>query len=192
MSRIFLSILLLVTSFGLGGCGNMLASMKANPIEDEPVERTMGRRLEDESVEIKSMVNIRASDPRFDDTHLVIVSYNGYVLLAGQVPSEELKQKASNVVREIRGVRRIYNELEIAAPCSAMTRTSDAWITTKVKSWLLANSDTPGMRIKVLTENGVVYLMGLATQAEADRIAGIAAGMTGVQRVVRLFEIVPA
>lgn len=190
MTRLLI-VPLIFSSLLLGGCGSMLASMEANPITDEPVERTMGRRLEDESVEIKSVVNIRAADDRFDDAHLNVVSYNGFVLLAGQVQSEELKTKAANVVREIRGVRRIYNELEIAAPSSGMTRTSDTWITTKVKSWLLANSSTPGMRIKVVTENGVVYLMGLATQSEADRITEVAAGLSGVQRVVRLFEVVP-
>jgi len=190
MTRLFL-LPLIFSNLLLGGCGSMLANLEANPIEDEPVERTMGRRLEDESVEIKAMVNIRAADDRFDDAHLTIVSYNGFVLLAGQVASEELKARAANVVRDIRGVRRIYNELQVSAPSSGMTRTSDAWITTKVKSWLLANSSTPGMRVKVVTENGVVYLMGLATQAEAERVTEVAAGLSGVQRVVRLFEIVP-
>ncbi|MBN7795364.1 BON domain-containing protein [Parahaliea mediterranea] len=189
MTRLFL-LPLIFSGLLLGGCGSMLANLEANPIEDEPVERTMGRRLEDESVEIKAMVNIRAADDRFDDAHLTIVSYNGFVLLAGQVASEELKARAANVVRDIRGVRRIYNELQVSAPSSGMTRTSDAWITTKVKSWLLANSSTPGMRVKVVTENGVVYLMGLATQSEAERVTEVAASLSGVQRVVRLFEIV--
>jgi len=190
MTRLLITTLLL-TSVTLGGCGSMLASMEANPIEDEPVERTLGRRLEDESVETKAMVNIRASDDEFDNAHLEIVSYNGFVLLAGQVPNAELKNQAAEVVRKIRGVRRIYNELEIAAPSSGMTRTSDTWITTKVKSWILGKPSTPGMRIKVVTENGVVYLMGLATEAEGQRITDVVSDISGVQRVVRLFEIVP-
>lgn len=194
MTRIFLAPLLaplLLAYLMLGGCGSMLASMNAAPIEDDSGTRTMGRRLEDESIEIKSVVNIRAADKGFDEAHLSVVSYNGFVLLAGQVPSQALKDKAADVVRDIKGVRRIYNELELAAPSSGMTRTSDAWITTKVKSWLLGNSSTPGMRTKVLTENGVVYLMGLTTRSEADRVTEVAAGLSGVQRVVRLFEIVP-
>jgi osmotically-inducible protein OsmY len=191
MTRILIAPLLLAT-LTLSGCGSLLADMEANPIEDEPVERTLGRQIEDESVETKAMVNIRAADDRFDDAHLTVVSYNGFVLLVGQVQSEALKNTASEVVRKIRGVRRIYNELEVAAPSSGMTRTSDTWITTKVKSWLIGHSATPGLRVKVVTENGVVYLMGLATQAEADRVADVAAGLSGVQRVVRLFEIVPA
>ena len=71
-----------------------------------------------------------------------------------------------------------------------MTRTSDTWITGKVKSWLLGSSEIEGGRVKVVTENGVVYLLGLATEAEADRIAASASDTSGVQRVVRLFEII--
>ncbi len=188
-----LLVTLLLTGLVSGltsGCGSMLASVKSEPIEDAPVARTMGRKVEDESIEVKSMVNIHTADERFDDAHLTVVSYNGFVLLAGQVHSADMKDVASNVVRQIRGVRRIYNELEVAAPSSGITRTSDTWITTKVKSWLLANTTTPGMRIKVVTENGVVYLMGLATEAEANRVANVAAGLSGVQRVVKLFEVV--
>ena len=174
----------------LTGCGSLLASMESNSIEDDPGERTMGQQIEDESIETKAMVNIRAADDRFDNAHLVIVSFNGYVLLAGQVSNQELKSKATAVAREVRGVRRIYNELEVTSPSSAMTRTSDTWITTKVKSWLLGSSETEGLRVKVVTENGVVYLMGLATREEAERVAAAAADISGVQRVVRLFEIV--
>jgi osmotically-inducible protein OsmY len=192
MTRFPRTPVILVSSLLLSACGSILADLEANAIREDPVQRTLGRQVEDESVEVKAMVNIRAADERFDDAHLEIVSYNGFVLLAGQVPSAELRDKASDVVREIRGVRRIYNELQVAAPSSAMTRTSDTWITTKVKSWLLGDGSTPGLRVKVVTENGVVYLMGLATQTEADRIAQRAAGLGGVQRVVRLFEIVPA
>ena len=76
------------------------------------------------------------------------------------------------------------------APSAVSARSSDAWITTKVKSWLLGSSDTEGLRVKVVTENGVVYLMGLVTAAEAQRIADKASGISGVQRVVKLFEVV--
>ena len=182
--------LLLLTVTILTGCGSILASFESNAIEDDPGSRTMAQQFADESIETKAVVNIRASDDGFDNAHLVVVSYNGYVLLAGQVSSEELKAKATDVVREIRDVRRIYNELEIAAPSSAMTRSSDTWITTKVKSWLLGSSDTPGMRVKVVTENGVVYLMGMVTREEAERVATEAADTSGVQRVVRLFELI--
>lgn len=188
--KLYLAPLLFCCSLLLSACGSLLASVESNPIEDDPGERTMGQQIEDESIETKAMVNIRAADDSFDNAHLVIVSYNGYVLLAGQVATQALKEQATEVGRKVRDVRRIYNELEVGAPSSSMTRTSDTWITTKVKSWLLGSPDTEGLRVKVVTENGVVYLMGLATREESERIAETAASMSGVQRVVRLFEIV--
>ena len=188
--KLYLVPLIFCCSLLLSACGSLLASVQSNSIEDDPGERTMGQQIEDESIETKMMVNIRADDDRFDDAHLVIVSYNGYTLIAGQVANQALKEQATKVGRKVRGVRRIYNELEVASPSSGMTRTSDTWITTKVKSWLLGSSDTEGLRVKVVTENGVVYLMGLATREESERIAAAAANMSGVQRVVRLFEIV--
>lgn len=174
----------------LSGCGSMFAAMDADPWEDSPLERTFAQQIEDQNIETKAVINLHAANEAFDDAHLVVVSFNGYVLLAGQVQSEALKKEATDVVRKIHGVRRIYNELEIASPSSGMTRTSDTWITTKVKSWLLGQSDTDGIRIKVVTEDGVVYLMGLVSADEAERISDTAAGISGVQRVVRLFEIV--
>ncbi|KAA1194502.1 BON domain-containing protein [Pseudohalioglobus sediminis] len=183
-------VLFALCLFGLGGCGSMLATMEMNSIEEDQGERTLGRMIEDENIETKAMVNIHDANEAFDNAHLNVVSYNGYVLLAGQVSSEALKQQATQVVKEIRGVRRIYNELEIAAPSSAMTRTSDTWITTKVKSLLLGSFDIEGTRVKVLTENGIVYLMGLATREEADRIAAETADVAGVQKVVKLFELI--
>jgi osmotically-inducible protein OsmY len=183
-------LLPLLVTLSLSGCGSLLATMEVDTIEDEPDERTLAQQLEDESIETKARVNLHAADEAFDAAHLVIVSFNGYVLLAGQVPTEALKSKATDVVRKVHGVRRIYNELEIASPSSAMTRTSDTWITTKVKSWLLGSPDTEGLRVKVVTEDGVVYLMGLVTAEEARRIADKAAGISGVQRVVKLFEII--
>lgn len=181
---IFCAILMLT------GCGSMLATFESNKIEDEKDERTLAQQVADETIETKAIVNIRASDDAFDGAHLVIVSYNGFVLLAGQVGTEELKSKATDVVRDIQDVRRIYNEMDIASPSSAMSRTSDTWITTKVKSWLLGSPDIEGSRVKVVTENSVVYLMGIVTAEESERISDAVAGISGVQRVVKLFETI--
>lgn len=189
MKRLSIAILTCSTLL-LSGCGSLLATMQVDTIEDDPVERTTAQVIADDHIETKATVNIHAADEAFHDAHIVVVSYNGYVLIAGQTNSEQLKARATEVVRKVRGVRRIYNELEVASPSSGITRTSDTWITTKVKSWLLGSPDSEGTRVKVVTENGVVYLMGLATRAEAQRITDKAAGISGVQRVVRLFELV--
>ena len=188
-----LSLLLGLSLTGLlSGCGSVMSSAGAGPIEEDPGERTFGQQLTDESIETKAKVNINASDEGYDDAHLSIVSFNGFVLLAGQVPSEVLKTLATDVVRKIEGVRRIYNELEIGPATSLGTRSHDTWITTKVKSKLLASSDTPGARVKVVTENSVVYLMGLLTKEEADRVSLEAGEVSSAERVVQLFELIPA
>ena len=170
------------------GCGSFMAAMDANAVKDNPGSRTFGARMDDESVETKAIININAADPAFKTSHINVVSYNGYVLLAGQVATAELKQKATDVLRDIQKVRRIYNELEVSGNSSSITRSSDTWITAKIKSILLASPETEGNRVKVVTENGVVYLMGLASQSEAERIADKASEVGGVQKVVRLFE----
>lgn len=188
-----LSLLLGLSLTGLlSGCGSIMSSAGAGPIEEDPGERTFGQQLTDESIETKAKVNINASDEGYEDAHLSIVSFNGFVLLAGQVPSEALKTLATDVVRKIEGVRRIYNELEIGPATSLGTRSHDTWITTKVKSKLLASSDTPGARVKVVTENNVVYLMGLLTEEEADRVSLEAAEVSSAERIVQLFELIPA
>jgi len=189
MRPIFTSLLIFCMLL-LAGCGSLLANMQMGTIADKPDERTMAQIFEDENIEIKATVNIHAENEAYHDSRLVVVSYNGYLLLAGQVNDQVLKNETTKVVRKIQGVRRIYNELEIGPPSSAITRTSDAWITSKIKTSLLVSSDEQATRIKVVTENGVVYLMGLVSQDEAERIANKAANVSGVKRVVRLFETV--
>lgn len=176
----------------LSGCGTIMSSAGAGPIEEDPGERTFAQQMTDESIETKALVNINAADEAYDQAHLSVVSYNGFLLLVGQVPSEALKALATDVTRDLEAVRRIYNELEVAPATSAGTRTNDTWITTQVKSKLLASSDTPGRRVKVVTENAVVYLMGLLTAEEADRSALEAAEVKSVTRVVQLFELISA
>ena len=189
MTKIRFSLLLLLTIL-CGGCGSFLASIDAEPIKDDPGERTYGAQIEDESIETKATVNMSASDAGFKSSHFSIISYNGYVLIAGQVPEEALKQKATAVVREIRGVRRIYNELEVSGNTSAMTRSSDTWLTTKVKTAMLADKDSEGRRIKVVTENSIVYLMGLLTRDEAESAVARAREVFGVRKIVKVFEYI--
>jgi osmotically-inducible protein OsmY len=188
--RPILILSLCAASALLSGCGAIMSSAGAGPIEEDPGERTFAQQMTDESIETKALVNINAADEAYDQAHLSVVSYNGFLLLIGQVPSETLKALATDVTRDLEAVRRIYNELEVGPETSAGTRTNDTWITTQVKSKLLASSDTPGRRVKVVTENAVVYLMGLLTAAEADRSALEAAEVKSVTRVVQLFEII--
>ena len=174
---------------GVAACGSILSSINVDTIADNPGERTLAQIIEDDNIETKVTVNIHAENKAYHHDHFAVVSYNGYVLLVGQVQTDALKSGATNVVRKVAEVRRIYNELEIGPPTSAATRTKDAWITTKVKSKLMGSEEIESGRVKVVTENGVVYLMGMLTRKEADFVAEKAAD-SGVKRVVKIFEIV--
>jgi osmotically-inducible protein OsmY len=186
--RPILATVLLCCWLSLSGCGSLLSSMQLDSIDDHPKERTVAQVIEDNNIETKITVNMHAENEAYADSHLIIVSYNGYVLLAGQVNDEPLKAGATEVARKVKGVRRIYNELEIGPTTSALQRSMDTWITGRIKTELVADSKIEGTRIKVVTENGVVYLMGIVSPEEADLISGVAANVTGVHRVVRLFE----
>ncbi|EED35701.1 transport-associated [Luminiphilus syltensis NOR5-1B] len=183
-------LLALLFSLCLSGCGSLLATLESDAIEEDPGERSLAAQVLDESIETKAIVNLRAGNDGFDDAHLVIVAYNGFVLLAGQVSTRALKDEAPDIVKKIEGVRRIYNELTVASNSDATDRAHDTWLTSQVKSALLFSSDTPSTRIKVVTEADVVYLMGLLTEEEADRAAAVAADVGGVERVIKMFEII--
>ena len=178
--------LALVITLALSGCGSFFAAI--GPVEEDPGKRTKGARVEDESIETKSMRHVRDLGEQFEGANINVTSFNGYVLITGQVPEESMKGRVSDEIREIRGVRRIYNELVVSGNTSGLTRSSDAWLTTKVKSTLLASEDIQGGRVSVVTEDGVVYLMGLVSHTEAERIVNVARSTGGVEKVVQIFE----
>jgi osmotically-inducible protein OsmY len=139
-----------------------------------------------------------AAGGRIDDTlkgqgHVNVISYNYTVLLTGEVPSAQAKADAEKVVVEVENVKTVINELQIAGTSSAASRSNDAYITSKVKSNFLGNEKFKPTDVKVVTEAGVVYLLGLVTRDEAEAATEIARGTGGVQKVVRVFEyVVPA
>lgn len=158
--------------------------------QPDPGKRTSGQFIDDNVLERRALVAVRNHNESLERANLVVVSFNGAVLLAGQVSSEDDKRTAGRMVDEMRGVRRVYNELEVAGNTSLLTRSGDTWVTSKVKTQLLTEEAVRGLHIKVVTENGVTYLMGLVTREEADMATDIARNTGGVRQVVRLFEYV--
>lgn len=185
-----LKAFLLLSIIYMQGCSTILSMGTAEPIESDPGSRTTGRFIDDEIVETKAAVNLDKASPELAQAHINITSYNGIVLLVGQVPSEELRQLAANTVAKIPKITRIHNEITVSGTSSILVRSNDGWISTKLKSKMLAQSDIPGTRIKVVTENGVVYLMGLLTKEEAARAIEVARTTAGVQKVVSIFEYI--
>jgi len=165
--------------------------------------RSPGSVVDDETIELKARLAIIENKELNRQVHVEITSYNGIILLTGQAPSEQLRTEVENLVRNIPEVQSlaskagtappIHDEITIAAPNSLMTRTSDSLVTAKVKTGLLGITDIEGFngtRVKVITENGTVYLMGLLTRKEADAVTEKARQVGGVQRVVKLFEYI--
>ncbi len=188
MKPLFSTLLITLLLLSLQGCSSIISATTEEPIEDKNTERSTGSFIDDEIIETKALVNLDKAHPDLAQAHITVTSYNGVVLLAGQAQNEELRQLAAATVAKINKVRRVHNEITIAGNSSMLARSNDTWITTKVKTKLLANSTVEGHRLKVVTENGVVYLMGLASKEEADRAADLVRKTSGVQKVVRIFE----
>lgn len=153
----------------------------------DPNRRTPGVVIDDFALENIVESEIRKSDPGYKGSHIVVVSHNGVVLLAGQVATQELRDKASTVAQGLRRVRKVHNELTVGGPTSLVARSNDAWLTTKVKARLVAGK-ADGTKIKVQTEDSIVYLMGMVTRAQADAAIDIAKDVYGVQKIVKVFE----
>jgi osmotically-inducible protein OsmY len=172
----------------LGGCTAVTGVANPGTIDENYGKRTLGTQVEDESIETKIAHNLRRSDARLDDARINVDSYNGIVLLTGQVPSEELKQKANEVALEVRNVRDVHNELSVAANLPASQRLSDTWINTRIRTTLAADQSIDTSRLRFVTENDTVYVMGMVRRAEADRIVNAIADIGGVQRIVKVFD----
>ena len=160
-------------------------------ISEDPAERTAGARVEDQSIETKVIVNMKSQEPEFRKANFNVISHNGVVLLVGQVVSNELKNKASEIASQASSkIKRIHNELEIAGKTSLIARSNDVWIATKVRTVMLTNSGIPFRQIRVVAENGAVYLMGLIDQSNGDNAARVARNVSGVTRVIKVFEYI--
>jgi osmotically-inducible protein OsmY len=153
-------------------------------------ERSPGVMLEDETIEVKSKEQLYNDKALDDKIHINVTSYNHVVLLTGEVLSRALRDHAVGIVSKVEKVKRVHNEITVADLSSFSSRSNDTWITTKVKTNMLSAKGFDGTRVKVVTERGSVYLMGIVTQAEGKRAAEIARNVKGVKRVVKLFQYV--
>ena len=150
--------------------------------------RTSGAQIEDQAIELKSLT--RVSEAIGDRGNVSITSYNRLVLITGEVPTEADKAAIGLAVARIENVRSIVNELAIAGASSFGTRSNDTLLTSKVKASIVDTKDLQTNAFKVVTDRSVVYLMGRVTEREATRAAEVARGVSGVRKVVRVFEIV--
>lgn len=190
MSRKLLACLPLLA---LTGCTSLIATATGpEPLGRPAGDRTISMKIEDESIEHTASVNIYKADSRFRDANVNVVSFYDSVLLAGQVQSEELKALAEKVVRQIAEVKQVHNELTVAEASYYLERTTDGLISTRVRSALLIEKGFPSSRTKVLTVGGTVYLLGKLTPDEADQAVAIIKQVSGVTKIVKLVDYLPA
>lgn len=148
--------------------------------------RTGGAMLEDQTLEVKT--KNRIEEKYGEQVRINVTSYNRFILLTGEAPSDEIRKDLGVLALEVSNVRNVQNETIVAGHSSLASRSADSLTTSRVKGRLTQNKDVGANHIKVVTENSTTYLMGLVTRAEADAAAQTAATTSGVQRVVKVFE----
>ena len=150
--------------------------------------RTAGTQIEDEGIELRAANRIR--EALGDRAHVNVTSYNRQVLLTGEVATAQDRQAVEQMVSQVENVRSVVNDLAVMPPSTLGQRSTDTFITGKVRASLVDAQDISANSFKVVTERNTVYLMGRVSQREANRATDIARGVTDVRKVVRVFEIV--
>ena len=175
----------------MSGCAAPLivagAAGGAAVADDERSNQTM---IDDQVIESKAKDAIYSDRERAKRVHINVTSYNHVVLLTGEALSKATRNEVVDIVRHLDKVRLVHNEIRVADLTDFSSRTGDSWITSKVKSEMLTTRGFPSSRVKVVTENDTVFLMGLVTKEVGDHAASIAQRVTGVKRVIKLFEYI--
>ena len=192
MKSFFLNINLLLACLiltQLQGCAAPLlvagAAGGATVATDKRSTRSM---VDDQLIESKTKDKIYSEAEVAKKIHVNVTSYNGVVLLTGETLSRSLRTRAINIARQINNVRRVHNEIRVTDLTSFGSRTNDSWITSKVKTQMFTAKEFKSSQVKVVTEAGTVYIMGLVTKEAGNQAAEIARNVSGVNRVVKLFE----
>lgn len=184
-------VLLVATLAGgsLSACIPLLVGGVAGGALMAADRRTSGAQLEDEGIELRASSRVR-NNPVAERAHVNITSYNRQVLITGEAANAQDRQQVEQIVRSVDNISSVVNDLQIGFISSLSTRSNDALISGRVKASILDSRDLFLKAFKVFTESGTVYLMGRVTQREADRATEVARSIPGVQKVVRVFEII--
>lgn len=150
----------------------------------------MGTQVDDGTLEARVSNAISKDEQLKKEARIVTTAYQGRVLLTGQSPSTDLSNRAKQIALGVDGTSEVYNEIRQGQPVGLGTASSDTWITTKVRSQLLTSDQVKSSNVKVTTENGEVFLLGLVTQAEGQAAAKIASQVSGVKHVTTAFTLV--
>ncbi|PWC13036.1 division/outer membrane stress-associated lipid-binding lipoprotein [Brenneria corticis] len=172
----------------LQGCvGAVVVGSAAVATKSATDPRTVGTQVDDGTLEIR-VTNALSKDAQLKkDARIIATAYQGKVLLTGQSPNSEIANRAKQIALGVEGAAEVYNEIRQGTPVSLGTASMDTWITTKVRSQILASDTVKSSNVKVTTENGEVFLLGLVTQREGASAAEIASKVSGVKHVTTAF-----
>lgn len=186
MQKIIFSFFVFTTMLLLQSCMDVATSGAQVVYNRRALENT----LSDQYITMQAFQKIHYKTDDFKNANVVVSTYHQELLLAGQVPEAWQKDKAGVMVNDIPDVKEIYNLITVEHPSSTLTRMSDAWITAKIKAKFLASNDLDSSEIKVVTENGTVFLMGVLPASDADAAVELARETDGVLGVVKIFSYV--
>lgn len=186
-TRLRLAAAALVALLSLSGCAVALVGATAVGISSATDSRTVGTQVDDQAIEIKVIARLKGEE-QLADSRVQVVSFNRAVLLIGQVPQAHLAQLARQLTAEVEGVQQVHNELRTADVISFKTISNDSWITSKIKAKFVTDEAIDPSKIKVVTENGEVFLMGLVDRTMARQAVEVARNTNGVKRVIDAFE----
>ncbi len=184
-----LLIFTLVTTISVNGCvGTAIVAGGAVAGAAAVDRRDTSTIINDNNIEINIKEAIYTDETIRRDIHVNVTSYNGVVLLSGETPTLEMRDKVVRHTQQVDTIKMIYNETIVAPPSEHTSRRQDTYVTSKVKTALFSAKEITGLEIKVVTENQVVYLMGLVTKEEGDIAANAARQVSEVKQIVKLFE----
>lgn len=186
LHRLIVAAALATSALMLQGCVGLAAVGVGGAALSINDRRTAGIQLEDENIEWKAR---KLQLENFKDAHVNVTSFNLQLLLTGEVPNDKFKADIAASMAKIPSVKLVHNELNVSGNTSIASRSSDSLVTASVKTRFIGNKTFSSNHVKVVTEAGTVYLMGMVSQAEADAAVEIARNTSGVAKVVRVFEV---
>ena len=182
-------ILAIVTACTLSACVTaMIAGVTIATVDILHDRRTVGEYIDDSSIEVNATNFVLSNTEVRSAAHIKPDSWNGILLLTGEIDNEDVKRQVITHMNSIQGVRQVVDETTITGKTALLARTNDAWISSKVKSRLLLKTGLDSNRIKVITTRGTVYLMGIVNTEEAEEATELTRAVRGVARVVKVFE----
>ena len=188
-SKILVPLLAILIASQLNACIPLvIGTATVTAIDLISERRTLRRNIDDNALEFKLRNKLKSEETLDDAVNISVTIINGIVLLTGEVHNDEQRQHAEQVARGFEDTQNVVNELELSGKTNLTSRINDTYLTSKVKTKLLRSDDVPSTNIKVVTERAKVYLLGIVARAEADAAVEVASSVSGVSRIVKVFE----